>query len=120
VGGGSLCCHHCCRPTSIIGTRSGASQSPADLIDHRPALQDLDVITAVCGARCGQATFIAETMSRNFRSDLGRDGVLARVLLLMDKRWDLGNYLGERVVQGLLHGLPEIFVELMQLLDLDS
>jgi len=74
--------------------------------DTQPALHDLDVIAAVRGARSGQATYIAETLFRHFWTDLGQDGVLSMVLLLMDQRWDLRNYLQERIMQGFLSDRP--------------
>ena len=42
--------------------------------------------------------------------------------MLMDQRWDLGNYLRERAVPGFLsvHSMSEVFAELMQLLELYS
>jgi len=43
--------------------------------DHRPVLQDLDVITAVRGFCSGHATFVAECLDRNSRSDLVWDGI---------------------------------------------
>ena len=86
-------------------------------------MQYLDVITAVRGANSGQATYINETLARNFWSDLGWDRIMAMVSLLMDQRWDLCNYLWERVTQlGILlgHTVPEVFAEIIQLLNLYS
>jgi len=67
-------------------------------------------------AHSGHVTYIAETLT------LGHDGILARVLLLMDQQQDLGNYLWECIVQGFLvePSLPEIFAEITWLLDLFS
>ena len=48
----------------------GFSALPAGHIATRPALQDLDVIAAVRGARSGQATYIAETLYRHFQTGL--------------------------------------------------
>ena len=77
------------------------------------------MIAAVSGARCGQATYIAKTLYRNFRTFLSQDGVLSMVLLLMDQIWDLGSYLRERIVQGFLswQTLQEVFSEISRLLD---
>jgi len=74
------------------------------------------------GIHSHQATYVTETLASNFRSDLGRDRILAMVLLLMGQRWDLGNYLHECVTQGFLASqtLPEVFAEIIQLLDLYS
>ena len=80
-----------------LAMRQGAAQSAAGSVDHRPVLQDLDVITAVRGIRSGQATYVAKTLAMNFWSDLGWHGILSMVLLLMDQRWDLSNYLRGRL-----------------------
>jgi len=37
----------------------------------------------------------------HFRSDLGRDRVLTMVLLFMDQRYDLGNYLREKAARNI-------------------
>ena len=65
-------------------SRRVAFQPLAGSTDNRPMLQDLDVIAAVRGIRLGQATYVAETLDRNFWSDVSRDGILSVVLFLMD------------------------------------
>jgi len=74
---------------------------------------ELDVITAVWGIRSGQATHFAKTLARNFQSDLGQDGILPMVLLLIDQRWDLSNYLRETAIQSFLsgHHMCEVFAK---------
>jgi len=44
------------------------------------------------------------------------------VLLLMDQRQDLSHYFCERAIQGFTsrHSMPEVFAELIQLLELYS
>jgi len=70
MGGGCPCCHPYYSPARTINASRGAVQFPASPADTRLALQDLDVITAVRGARSGQATYIAKTLFRHFQTDL--------------------------------------------------
>ena len=73
------------------------------------------MITAVQSIHSGQVSYAA---NQRFRSDMGRDGILAMVLLLLDQRRDLSNYLCQRAVQAGLSGysVAEIHEEMMQLL----
>jgi len=104
-----LRCCSCCRPATVIGVNSEAAQIPADSVDHKPMLQDLNILTA----------FVAKTLARNFRSDLGWDRILSTVLLLMYQRQDLSNCLWKRAIQGFLsgHSMPKVLAELIQLLE---
>jgi len=76
-------------------------QPRADSTNCWPVLQDLDVITAVRGIRSGQVAYVAETLDQPFQTDLGRDEILAMVLLLMDQRRDFSNYLRDRAIQSI-------------------
>jgi len=62
------------------------------------------VITAVRSICSGQASYAADDLHQRFRTDIGRDGILAMVLPLMDQRRDLSNYLCQRSVQAGLSG----------------
>jgi len=74
---------------------------------------------AVRMACYGQAELIADTLYSTFRTNLTWDGVLSMVLLLLDQRWDLGNFLQQRALQTFCSGLTpaEVLSEVIHLLE---
>jgi len=76
------------------------------------------VVHAVQLVRPGQAELITDTLVSTFCTDLTRDRVLSMVLLLLDQRRDLGNFLRERILQSFLSGLipSEVLSDVTRLL----
>ena len=109
-------------PSAPSALSREAVQLRLDSIDWRPVLQDLNVITAVRSIRSGQASYTADTLHQRFRSDIGRNRILAMALLLLDQRRDLSNYLHQTAVQAALSGdsVAEVHEEMMQLLNFVS
>ena len=75
------------------------------------------MVHAVWLAHPGQVGLIADTLVSIFCTDSGR--VLSMVLLLLDQRWDIGNFLWERILHSFLSRLTlaEVLSEVTRLLE---
>ena len=75
--------------------------------DTRPVLRDVDLIQAVWIGRLTQAENIADTLLGMFWTSLSLKGLLERVILLQNQRWDLGEFLSKTLIAGQLqHNSP--------------
>jgi len=117
---------HATASVAALSEHSGGEhktlESLAACTNIQPVLQDLNVVYGVGFTRPGQAEYVTDTPVSAFWTDLSQEGILSMVLLLLDQRQDMRNFLQERILQSFLSGNSQVEVlsEVTRLLELFS